>query len=206
MSLWYKFLYQVGFTPWEEGALEGPAAKQIAALFDREEQERNAPYGSVLDLGCGSGIWSVNLAQRGWDVTGVDVVPKAVQRADQRARETGVTARFIQGDVTALQPAEIGSGFDFLIDFECFNHLNATQREAVGHGVSAVSAPDATLLMLTWAPAKRWLLPPGADRGDIEAAFPDWRVVDEQAYDKSALPPPLKNVDPRFYRLRRGGR
>lgn len=204
MSLLYKLFYQVGFTPWEEGALEGPAAKQIADLFEREERERNAPFGRVLDLGCGSGIWSVNLAQRGWDVTGVDVVPKAVRRAEQRAKEAGVTARFIQGDVTALKPAEIGSGFNFLIDFECFNHLNATQRAAVGRGVNAVSAPNATLLMLTWAPAKRLLLPPGAGHGEIEAAFPGWRIIDEEAYDKSALPPSLKDVDPTFYRLRRG--
>jgi len=95
------------------------------------------------------------------------------------------------------------SGARFLLGFECFNHLNAAQREAVGREVRAVAAPDATLLMLTWAPASRGPLPHGASRSDIEAAFPKWQVIDEEANDKSALPPLLKNVDPRFYRLRR---
>jgi len=95
------------------------------------------------------------------------------------------------------------SGARFLLGFECFNHLNAAQREAVGRKVRAVAAPDATLLMLTWAPASRGPLPHGASRSDIEAAFPKWQVIDEEANDKSALPPLLKNVDPRVYRLRR---
>ena len=64
MSLFYRILYQIGFTPWEEGATDGPAAKQIARLFEREERERGQPYGPALDLGCGSGIWSVILARR----------------------------------------------------------------------------------------------------------------------------------------------
>ena len=203
MSLWYNFLYQIGFTPWEDGALESPAAKQIDALFEREERERQPPYGTALDLGCGSGIWSVSLAKRGWDVTGIDVVPKAITRANRRAQVAGVQTRFIQGDVTALRSAGVESGFGFLLDFECFNHLKPSQREAVGREVSAVAAPDATILMLTWAPAARWLLPPGASRSDIESAFQDWTIIDEEPYDKSALPPPLKNVNPRFYRLRR---
>lgn len=70
--------------------MEGPAAKQIDALIEREERERQQPYGTALDLGCGSGIWSVSLAKRGWDVTGIDVVPKAITRADRRAQEAGV--------------------------------------------------------------------------------------------------------------------
>lgn len=201
MSLLYKLLYQVGFTPWEEGATEGPAAEQIVALFEREERERQQPYGRALDLGCGSGIWAVDLAQRGWGVTGVDNVSKAVRRASQRAQAAGVEARFIHGDVTALRSAGVGSGFHFVLDFECFNHLNSAQRQAVGREVSAVAAPDATLLMLTWAPAARGPLPPGASRHDIESALPEWQMIDEEAYDKSALPSPLKNVDPRFYRL-----
>ena len=32
--------YRVGFTPWEDGAVQGPAAEQISGLFDREESSR----------------------------------------------------------------------------------------------------------------------------------------------------------------------
>ena len=111
MSLLYRIFYRVGFTPWEEGATEGPAFEQIARLFEREERGRQQPYGPALDLGCGSGIWSVILAQRGWQVTGIDIVPRAVRRACERAKAAGVAARFVCGDVTALRSAGIECGY-----------------------------------------------------------------------------------------------
>lgn len=64
-------------------------ADQIAGLFAREEEGREPPYGKVLDLGCGSGIWAVKAPERGWQVTGVDFVPKALRRARERARDAG---------------------------------------------------------------------------------------------------------------------
>ena len=64
MSVFYRILYQVGFTPWEEGLAQRPVAEQISAMFDREEGGRQPPYGRALDLGCGSGIHAVDLALR----------------------------------------------------------------------------------------------------------------------------------------------
>ncbi len=204
MSFLYKAFYQFGITPWEGDPIHGPAAEQISTLLDREETSRTAPYGSALDLGCGTGIWSVRLAQRGWQVTGIDVVPKAIRGAQARAQAAGVNVRFVEGDVTALQAARVGSDFAFVLDFECFNHLNEVQRRAVGREVTAVAAPGATILLLVWGPGRRWPLAPGASRSHIDAAFPGWTVIGEDVYAaRSTLPVWLKNVDLRFYRLAR---
>jgi len=203
MSRWYEFLYRFGITPWEEDPT-GPTGHQIANLFDREEAEREPPYGRALDLGCGTGIWSVELAKRGWRVTGVDIVAKAVSEARRRADAEGVTARFVQGDVTALRTAGVESGFELVVDFECFNHLDAVKRKAVGVELSALTVPNATMLMLVWAPGRRGPMPPGASRSDIEEAFPDWSIVHEEAYEAQAqLPGWLQNIGLRFCRLRR---
>ena len=99
-----QLLYGVGFTPWEHIATLPDVTEQISALFDREADGRRPPYGQALDLGCGSGAWAVRLAQRGWQVTGVDFVPKALRRARKRARIAGVEVRLVQGDVTGLAP------------------------------------------------------------------------------------------------------
>src|SRR5215207_7249453 len=105
MSLAYRILYAIGFTPWEQMA-DPAIAKQIAELFAREEEGREAPYGTALDLGCGSGIWAVELARRGWHVTGVDFVAKALRRARDRARQSDVELRLFQRDVTDLRSTD----------------------------------------------------------------------------------------------------
>jgi SAM-dependent methyltransferase len=206
MSLAYKLLYAVGFTPWEEIAELSPVREQFSALLDREEEGREPPYGPVLDLGCGSGIWAVELAKRGWQVTGVDNVPKALRTARYRASQAGVDIRLLEGDVTRLSATDVGSGFPFLLDLGLFHdELTDEQRAAMGREVTAVAAPGATLLMVAWAPGRRGPLPRGASRDDIEAAYPEWRVIDEEPVDISGarfyrLTP---SADPRLYRLRR---
>jgi hypothetical protein len=147
-------------------------------------------------------------------VTGVDFVPKALRRARERAREAGVEVRLIEGDVTKLGEAGVGSGFPFLLDFGLFHdELTDDQRQGMGREVTAVAAPGATLLMMAWAAGRRGPLPRGASRGDIEAAYPAWSLVDEEAVDTSGGPRiwrrarPFyriwRRADPRFYRLRR---
>lgn len=89
-------------------------------------------------------------------------------------------------------------------DFGSIHGLNAEQREAVGREASAVAAPGATALILAWEPGRRGPLPRGASRAEIEAAFPGWEVVDDQPFDASGLPGPLRGVEPRVYRLKLG--
>jgi SAM-dependent methyltransferase len=203
MSLSYRILYRVGFTPWEQLGDLPVLRAHVSALFDREEHGR--PFGRVLDLGCGSGIWGVELAKRGWQVTGVDFVPKAVRRAHERAGHEGVEMRLIQADVTKLRDLDVGSGYPFLLDFGLFHdELTDRQREAMGREVSAVAAPGATLLMVAWAPGRRGPLPRGASRGEIEAAYPEWTVVDEEPFDvaEAGFFRFVRKAEPRFYRLR----
>ena len=59
-------------------------------MFDREESRREQPYGAALDIGTGSGIWGVELAKRGWQVTGIDVVEKALARGRDHATKASV--------------------------------------------------------------------------------------------------------------------
>lgn len=203
MSFIDRILYRVGYTPWERLA-DLPAADQIAGLFAREEAGRQPPYGAALDLGCGSGIWSVRLAERGWDVTGIDLIPRALDRARQRATAARVDLRLVRGDVTTLEDAGVGSGYRLLLDFGCFHdRLTDAQRAAEGRGVSAVAAPDASLLLLAVAPDPGRVGSRGASRRDVEAAFPGWSIVDDVPMDTTGAPAILQRTDPRFYLLRR---
>ena len=139
MNFFYRFAYQIGFAPWERAAQTH--GHMIAELLDREGTTRSGAMGLALDIGCGSGIWSVELSKRGWQVVGIDNVPRAVEAARKRAKASGVDVRFVEGDVTTLRDAEVGDGFRFFLDLGCIHGLNDRQRLAVAREVNAVAAP-----------------------------------------------------------------
>ena len=159
MSTFYKTAYKVGFHPWEDLAEHKPFADALLGLVEREESGRVPPYGKALDLGCGSGTWGVRLAQRGWQVTGVDNVPKALRRAEERIGESGVDMALELGDVTRLRDSAVGDGYSLIIDTGTFHGLTSDQRLAMGREVDAIAADDGTVILDCFAPGRRGPLP-----------------------------------------------
>src|ERR1700687_6479209 len=94
MGIAYRLLCAVGFTRWH-----GPVP---APLKDMIEGTNALPARRALDLGCGKGTKSIYMATHGWDVTGVDFVPRALKEARRRAEAAGVKGDFHQGDGTTV--------------------------------------------------------------------------------------------------------
>ena len=199
MSLGYRLAYRTGITPWE-GAGQG-GSEQLDALLDREQEGRSTPYGRAVDLGCGSGAHTIDLAGRGWDALGVDNVPRALERA--RARAGADKARFVLGDVTRLAEAGVEPGVELFLDIGCFHGLDDGARGRYADGVTALASPTATMLLLAFTRG-RGPLPRGATRADLGRWLPGWDVVDQVAADTSGMPKPLRATEPQFYRLRKG--
>lgn len=65
--------------------------------------------GAVADVPCGVGRHAVELADRGFRVTGVDATEQFLERATERAREAGVAGRveFVHEDMRAFQRPEV---------------------------------------------------------------------------------------------------
>ena len=204
MSLFYEVAYRVGFHPWEDLAGHPPFADRLMSLVEREERGLEPPYGRALDLGCGSAVWGVRLARRGWQVTGVDNVDAALARARQRIRETGVEMTVAMGDVTRLRSAPIGSDYRLVLDTGTFHGLNRDERLAMGREVSSVASDDATVLLDCFAPGHRGPLPRGCTPADVEEAFPAWEIADAIVADTDpdGLARALR-FDEVFYRLKR---
>ncbi len=55
--------------------------------------------GSVLEIGCGSGIISINLAKRGNQVTAVDINPKAIEATKFNSKKNNANIETIEGDM-----------------------------------------------------------------------------------------------------------
>ncbi|SKC70893.1 Methyltransferase domain-containing protein [Krasilnikoviella flava] len=186
-------MYRLGMTPWEGYA--AAAAPSVAAVLDREESGRERPPGRALDLGCGRGQYTPELARRGWDVVGVDVVPRAVEEA--RRRDPGI--RYEVADVTDL-PVGLGT-FDLFLDIGCFQGLDPAHRAAEARGVTALANPGATVLMLAFGASKWRRLVEGAAEHDILTAFTAWELLDVREADTAGLGFPMNRTSPRWYRL-----
>jgi SAM-dependent methyltransferase len=199
VSTGYALAYRFGFTPWERYGRA--AAASIGALLDREEAERSRPLGRALDLGCGRGQLTSELAKRGWVTVGVDNAPRAIDAAN-RMGVPGAT--FVVGEVTALVPADLGT-FDFLIDIGCFQALTAAERLAEGRSATAVANPGATLLMLAFQPTKVRSLVGGVTQAEVETTFPGWEMLSVEPAETAGLRWPLSKTAPQWYRLRRPG-
>lgn len=193
----YSRMYRLGITPWERYGQA--AAASIAALLDREEAERSRPLGRAIDLGCGRGQYTPELARRGWQTLGIDYVPAAIEAAKSRGA-AGIT--YVVGDVTNLSPTDLGT-FDFFLDIGCFQGFDAEQRRAVGRGVTALANPSATLLMLAFGPSRMRSFVGGVSRAEVEMAFPEWEMVAVEHADTAGLGWPMRKTAPRWYRLHR---
>lgn len=137
---------RLGPPPWERHATA--TRTSTAAILDREEAARSRPLGRAIDVGCGRGLYTCELATRGWQAVGIDFVPRAINAASRRG-DCG--ASFVVGDVTDLASGDLGT-FDLFLDIGCFQGLRPEQQLAEGRGVSALANPGATLLVLAFQP------------------------------------------------------
>ncbi|MGH4015413.1 MAG: methyltransferase domain-containing protein [Pseudonocardiaceae bacterium] len=121
----------------------------------------------VLDVGCGPGTITVDLARRvaPGRVLGVEPVPEPLAQARATAREAGVdNVEFVRGDVYALDAQD--AMFDVVHAHQVLQHLGdpvAALREMLrvtGPG-GVVAARDGDYAGMTWWPADprldRWL-------------------------------------------------
>lgn len=110
-------------------------------------EQLDVPAGcQLLDVACGSGQVALWAARDGVCVTGVDIAPNLVQRAQARADAESLKARFIEGDAEAL-PFEDAS-FDVVISL--VGAMFAPRPELVARELLRVCSPGGTIAMGNW--------------------------------------------------------
>jgi SAM-dependent methyltransferase len=104
VSAWWETFFR---GPWERVQLPGYPEERTRAeatfMVDALGLARGA---RILDVPCGEGRHTIELARRGFEATGVDFNDRAISAARQRAAEAAVTARFIVADMRELESVE----------------------------------------------------------------------------------------------------
>ena len=107
------------------------------------EQIEHLTPGRALEIGCGTGVNAVWLAQQGWQVTAVDYSEVAVEKGKQLAAEKGVNVEFVLADASTYQPK---GQYDLITSF--YIQLFPQQRASMLANMSKALAPGGTLLFV----------------------------------------------------------
>jgi len=91
---------------WEERYRARPAVWSGRPNVTFVAQVGGLSPGTALDVGCGEGGDALWLASRGWSVTGVDLSPTAISRAQAAAGDAQVHATFVAGEIDAAELGE----------------------------------------------------------------------------------------------------
>ncbi|WP_410601135.1 SAM-dependent methyltransferase [Amycolatopsis sp. lyj-90] len=138
----YSFMYKTRLAIWA-----GSVWPDLKALV---ESGRLTPdkYPRVIDLGCGVGENAIYLAQRGFEVTGVDFAQAALERSRKDAAAAGVADRckFVWGDLTAPSIEGAEGPFDLAIDFGTLDDLSGDKRAAMARTVHRVTKPGSVFV------------------------------------------------------------
>ena len=156
--------YRDNNVPWDIGRPQ-PAIMRIAEWGGLVEP--------VLDSGCGTGEHALLAASMGLEVKGVDVAGTAIERARGKARQRGLSAEFVVGDVLALdQIGRLEPPFRTVLDVGCFHTFANADRPLYALSLAAVTEPGAVLHLLCFSEHT-----PGSDgprrvtQGEITATF-----------------------------------
>ncbi|MGB2824785.1 MAG: class I SAM-dependent methyltransferase [Phycisphaerae bacterium] len=133
--------------PYRGTRMPGWDAGRVANQLKKAVEEGKVKPGKALVLGCGTGTNAVFLAQKGFEVTGLEVAPTALKIAAAKARKAGVKIRWIVADAgnpTHMEP------FDFIFDRGCYHHVRWVNLDGYVAAVRRLTRPGGQFLLLSF--------------------------------------------------------
>lgn len=106
------------------------------------------PGAKVLDVACGSGVVSLTAARAGASVTGLDLTPELITRANENSRLAGLDVTWREGDVEEIPFGD--AEFDIVVSQ--YGHMFAPRPEVAIGEMLRVLRPGGTIAFATWPP------------------------------------------------------
>jgi SAM-dependent methyltransferase len=166
----FREAYRGGRPPWDIGRAQ-PAFVELA--------NEGLVVGSVLDVGCGTGEVALEMAERGHEAWGIDIVASAIDQARAKAKLRNLEATFLVGD--ALEMEHLDRTFDTIIDCGLFHTFSDPERELYAEQLARILEPGGRLHILClsdWEDAS-WGGPRRVSQAEIIDTFRHgWRIDD----------------------------
>lgn len=154
--------------PWDIGRPQTAFARLAQA---------GALTGRVLDVGCGTGEHALLAASLGHAAIGIDISPRAIERATQKATSRHINATFLVYD--ALRLPELGTPFDTVLDCGLFHGFDDHDQRRFIDSLAQTLSPGGRYHMLCfsdrepgdWGPRR-------ISQGEIRLAFAQGWAID----------------------------
>jgi len=131
--------YASGQLPWDTGQPEPLLVEFVTSGA--------VTPGPTLEIGAGTGTNAIWMAERGFDLLGVDVSPLAVERAHAKIEGRALRCRFAAWDFLGEPPPD--APFQFVFDRGCFHVFDEPdERQRFAAQVAAALVPDGLWLSL----------------------------------------------------------
>jgi SAM-dependent methyltransferase len=122
-----------------------PVPQQCAFVTDLWGQRGVAAGARILDAGCGTGRYSLELARKGFTVIGLDASPHMIEEAQRHASHTSLPVAFVVGDILALPD---GRSYDGILCRGVLNDLlEDHSRQEVFCNFARVLRPAGVLIL-----------------------------------------------------------
>jgi SAM-dependent methyltransferase len=165
-SQWYEdFFHGVANDLWRKAV--SPAQTRAEADF-LVQTLAGAPKSRWLDLPCGNGRHSLELAGRGFQMTGLDLSEEFIAEARHSSKAAGHEIEWVRGDMRHLEwPARFDGAFCF---GNSFGYFDFADMELYLNGLSQALKPGARFVLQTGATAES-ILPHFKER--------EWMQIDD---------------------------
>lgn len=140
----------------------------------------------VLDVGCGTGNFSIKLAQKGCVVTGIDISDKMLEIARKKVKESSIDIDFYNMNIYRLEFPD--QHFDAVFSMAAFEFIHAPQNAF--KELMRVVKPDGLLLIGTIHKNSNWgkLYLESAKKPDSIFRFADFKTLEQlEELDKENL-------------------
>lgn len=167
---YWESRYQSGDMPWEKGAPSPGLVDFLAAHPD-------LPRGIVCVPGCGTGHDVREFARAGFDTSGFDIAPSAIQLADEKTKSSGLKAKFQLADFLHDEPPK---KFDWLFEHTLFCAIKPQERDDYVRATLRWLKPDGQYLAVNYLIPDKDGPPFGTTRDELWRRFsPHFELVEE---------------------------
>lgn len=168
----YDFIYRYEINVWDIGPRK--------ELMDVVESGHVKPCRTIY-LGSGTAKNAIFMAQRGFNVTGVDYSAAAIELGRKRAKKAGVDIEFIQDNLTNLR--YVKGTFDFLVDFGTFDDLTSRDRELYLENILPLTHRSSQFFLWCFEWPTRWWdkffpFPQYLEPGEVDRRFSEWFEIE----------------------------